>query len=271
LGNISRSIFGIPKMDCPSEENLIRLKLAELAILRLEFDLDKRELVVFHSETLPSLEFALSSLGFGAKLLTSEGVEADSPSLDLSKSEASQKKLLIIVLIINFAFFFIELISGLFSASLGLIADSLDMLADAMVYGISLAAIGATISRKKSVAKIAGILQITLAIMGFSEVLRRFFGTEYLPEFRTMIIVSLFALAANTASLLLLSRSKGKNEIHMRASMIFTSNDIIINIGVIFAAILVQFCQSPLPDLFIGLLVFIIVLRGAKSILSLSK
>jgi Co/Zn/Cd efflux system component len=118
---------------------------------------------------------------------------------------------------------------------------------------------------------VAGILQITLAIIGFSEVLRRFFGMEYLPEFRTMIIVSLLALSANTASLVLLRKSKGKNEAHMRASMIFTSNDIIINIGVVFAAILVQFFQSPLPDLLIGLFVFIIVLRGAKSILSLSK
>lgn len=271
MEEISRSHFSIPKMDCPSEENLIRLKLQGFSIVQLEFDLDKRELIVFHSHALPPIELALSSLGFGAKLLCCESLAVNSIEIDSAKNEQSQKKLLIAVLIINFCFFLIELISGLFSASLGLIADSLDMLADAMVYGISLAVIGATISRKKSVAKVAGILQITLAIIGFSEVLRRFFGMEYLPEFRTMIIVSLLALSANTASLVLLRKSKGKNEAHMRASMIFTSNDIIINIGVVFAAILVQFFQSPLPDLLIGLFVFIIVLRGAKSILSLSK
>ena len=80
---------------------------------------------------------------------------------------------------------------------MGLVADSLDMLADSFVHGISLLAVGGTLTRKKRIAKLAGYFQITLAIVGFVEILRRFFGNEKLPDFTTMIIVSIFALLAN--------------------------------------------------------------------------
>ena len=78
--------------------------------------------------------------------------------------KASQRRLLWTVLIINFAFFIIEMTTGLISKSMGLVADSLDMLADAFVYGISLLAVGGTLLMKKNTAKLAGILQFILAI-----------------------------------------------------------------------------------------------------------
>ena len=110
---------------------------------------------------------------------------------------SNQKKLLWTVLGINFAFFLIEMTTGIISKSMGLVADSLDMLADSFVYGISLFAVGGTLIRKNRIAKLAGYFQITLAIIGFLEVLRRFFGDKNLPNFSTMIIVSIFALIAN--------------------------------------------------------------------------
>ena len=152
---------------------------------------------------------------------------------------------------------------------MGLVADSLDMLADAFVYGLSLFAVGGTLSRKKNIARLAGYFQITLALIGFVEVIRRFIGFE-VPDFSTMIIVSIFALIANGICLYLLQKSKSK-EAHMQASMIFTSNDVIINLGVIVAGILVHILSSNKPDLIIGGVVFVIVVRGALRILKLGK
>lgn len=85
-----------------------------------------------------------------------------------------------------------------------------------------------------------------------------------------MIIVSIFALIANGICLYLLQKSKS-NEAHMRASMIFTSNDIIINLGVIVAGVLVHWLNTGLPDLIIGIIVFGLVIQGAFRILKLSK
>ena len=154
---------------------------------------------------------------------------------------------------------------------MGLVADSLDMLADAFVYGISLMAVGSTLVKKKAISKIAGYFQITLALLGFLEILRRFISSESLPNFQSMIIVSILALVANGFCLYLLQKSRSKDELHMKASMIFTSNDIIINAGVILAGSLVYVTSSAIPDLVVGFIVFILVLQGAFRILNLSR
>jgi len=144
------------------------------------------------------------------------------------------------------------------------------MLADSFVYGLSLLAVGGTVLKKKRIAKYAGYFQVILALIGIVEVFRRFFGFEALPIFKTMIIVSIFALIANGICLYILQKSKSK-EAHMRASMIFTSNDIIINLGVIVAGVMVYWSNSNIPDLIVGIIVFLLVIQGALRILKLSK
>ena len=113
-----------------------------------------------------------------------------------------------------------------------------------------------------------GYLQLLLATAGFIEVLRRFLGYEEMPNFRTMIIISVLALGANAYTLYLLQKSKNK-EAHIKASTICTSTDVITNAGVIVAGILVYFTASNLPDLIMGAIVFIIVGIASYRILQL--
>ena len=261
-----KTIFKITKMDCPSEENLIRMKLEDIdSIKKLDFDLENRILAVFHTKDVIPIEKAIKELSLNESKISTEQTE-----IIIKESKTNQSKLLWSVVIINFIFFLIEMSTGIISKSMGLVADSLDMLADSFVYGLSLLAVGGTVLKKKRIAKYAGYFQLTLAIIGVIEVMRRFLGFEALPVFSTMIIVSIFALIANGICLYLLQKSKSK-EAHMRASMIFTSNDIIINLGVIIAGVLVNWLNSGLPDLIIGLIVFGLVIQGAFRILKLSK
>lgn len=153
---------------------------------------------------------------------------------------------------------------------MGLVADSLDMLADGIVYGLALFAVGGAATRKKSIAKTGGYFQGLLAVFGLYEVVKRFVGLEPVPTFQTMIIISVLALIGNAVSLFLLQKSKSQ-EIHMQASMIFTSNDVIVNIGVIVAGGLVYATGSKYPDLIVGTIVFLLVGQGAFRILSLAK
>lgn len=254
-------------MDCPSEETLIRSSLEGITeIANLDFDIPNRKLTVFHNGQIEQIEKSIVELNLGGTKISTE--LSDQTQF---KENTNQKKLLWTVLGINFAFFVIEITTGLISKSMGLVADSLDMLADSFVYGISLFAVGGTLTRKRKIAKLAGYFQVTLAIIGFVEVLRRFFSTEVLPNFTTMIVISFFALIANGICLYLLQRSKSKEEAHMKATMIFTSNDVIINLGVITAGVLVNWLNSNKPDLIIGTIVFILVIQGARRILKLAK
>ena len=262
---MDRSLFQVPKMDCAAEESLVRMQLDGVAAVKsLDFDLSARKVAVYHEGQLGEIESALKQLGLGSKLVETGETEEAAPE------SAQQRRLLWVVLLINFSFFVLEMTTGFLSGSMGLVADSLDMLADALVYGLSLLAVGASVARKKSVARWSGYFQVTLAVLGFVEVMRRFFGVEALPDFRTMIGVSVLALIANGFCLYLLGRSKDK-EAHMQASMIFTSNDVIINLGVITAGVLVLWLGSGIPDLIIGGVVFVVVTLGAVRILRLAR
>ena len=253
-------------MDCPSEENLIRMKLeGHETIIKLDFQIEKRELIIYHQEDVQSILISLDSLSLDSELVKSEKTDNK-----IESDTKLQSKLLWQVLIINFGFFILEMTFGLASNSMGLVADSLDMLSDSFVYGLSLFAIGAVVAKKKRIAKFSGYVQILLALIGIIEVFRRYFFEDNMPNYLTMIIVSIFALIANWICLFLLQKSKSE-EAHMKASMIFTSNDIIINAGVILAGILVSISSNRFPDLIIGSVVFIIVLRGALRILKLAK
>lgn len=262
-----KTTFKIDMMDCPCEERLIRMKLQDLDIIKSQvYDLKNRTLTIYHIEDYSSIETVLNKLNLGAHFIESE----ESEVVDGVGEDEKQRRVLSIVLIINFSFFLVEMATGVFSKSIGLVADSLDMLADAFVYGLSLLAVGAAFSRKKRVAMICGYFQILLALLGFIEVIKRFLGVEEIPDFRTMAVISVLALIANITCLVLLQKTKS-NDVHIQASIIFSSNDVIINAGVIVAAFLVWGLETGIPDLIIGSIVFLIVFRGAIRILRLSK
>lgn len=180
-----------------------------------------------------------------------------------SKEESN---VLIILLSINAVMFIAEFALGLLGESTGLIADSLDMLADALVYGVGLCAVGKSIRIKANSAMLSGCLQITLGTGVLLDIIRRtVVGSK--PDSVFMIAVSLVALIANVICLVLLSKHRD-GEVHMRATWIFTKNDVIANLGVITAGILVAYLSSAIPDLIIGCIISAIVIRGGVQIIN---
>lgn len=166
---------------------------------------------------------------------------------------------------INGAMFLFEAVAGWWSESTGLLADSLDMFADASVYGIALYAVGRSAELQRTSAIASGWVQITLGIGVLVEVVRRFvFGSE--PVSTTMIVVGAIALIANIGCLLLLAKHR-RGGVHMRASWIFSTNDVIANIGVILSGVLVTLFASRLPDLVVGAIVSGLVIAGGRRIL----
>ncbi|HCA5285774.1 TPA: cation transporter [Acinetobacter nosocomialis] len=259
------STYLIPKMDCSAEEQMVRMTLSPLQQVKgLTFDLSQRKLTVYHTSGIGEITAKLESLGFGAELVETVRTTEDLPEIP---DPAKQTRVLKLLLAINGVLFFIEFISGIIAASTGLIADSLDMFADAAVYGIALYAVGKAARYQVKAAHFAGWIQLILASIVIVDVIRRFmFGSE--PESSIMIIIALCALIANAACLYLLTGHKNGGA-HMKASWIFTANDVIVNMGVILAGILVAWTGSAYPDLIIGILVSLFVLNGARKILAL--
>ena len=267
------SDYRVPKMDCPSEEGMIRMALDSIEPrVLLEFDTPNRKVRVFHGDNGATIEERMRSLGLGATLEKTTPVGEEDLVLAREKEEATaqvEAGILKWLLAINGVMFVVELTVGWLGQSTGLIADSLDMFADAAVYGVALYAVGHSVRMKLRAAHLSGWLQIILALGALSEVVRRLlFGSE--PISSLMMGFGLVALAANVVCLLLIAKSRDSGA-HMKASWIFSANDVIANLGVILAGILVAWTGSRYPDLLIGTMIALIVLRGAQRILQLKS
>lgn len=185
--------------------------------------------------------------------------------IELDASNAAERRTLIWVLAINFLQVIVAGVVGAIADSTGLLGAALDNLGDAGVYAVSLYAVGRTIVAKVRVARLSGLLLIAFGLALFVEVLRRFFvGAE--PIGLAMIVTALANAALNVVCLKLL-RSHRDRGVHLKASWIFTTNDMLANAGIVASGAAVMFFASPLPDLIIGLLVGGIVLKGGWNIL----
>ncbi|HMQ11358.1 MAG TPA: cation diffusion facilitator family transporter [Oligoflexia bacterium] len=188
---------------------------------------------------------------------------------EIEIKDQEQRGVLYWLLGINLTMFFFEIGVGWFAQSTALIADALDMFADAIVYSIALYAVGRSSQHKTKAALFSGYFQSLLGFMVIVDIVRRIaFGSE--PESLFMMGMGAIALVANVVCLLLIKKHKD-GEVHMRASWIFSANDVIANIGVILGGILVWKLGVRWPDLAIGLIIATIILRGARHIIKDAK
>lgn len=257
----------IQKMDCPSEIKMIEGIVEKIDLeIKMEFNLGDRTVNFYHRCDSSLILQGLEDVSLSGTILSSEDIlESDVPKV----APSVEAKTLKYLLAINFTMFLVEIFWGFYSESTGLIADGLDMLADSFVYGISLYAVGKSIHVKNKTAFLSGIMQISLGLLCLIEVGRKFyFGSEPLSNF--MIVVSIVALVANVWCLALIHKHKD-GEVHMKASWIFSANDVIVNTGVIISGVLVYFFKTNIPDLIIGGLVSLIVIKGGLTIIKLSK
>lgn len=178
---------------------------------------------------------------------------------------ASERRILWIALALNAAMAVIGGVAGWIAQSTGLLADALDMLSDATAYAIGLVAIGRTARFKANAALLSGSVLLVLGIGVLAEVGRRIvYGAEPLSGW--MIGTALLSLAVNVTVLRMLAPLKS-GEVHLRATWLFTRADVVANLGVILAGVLVLWLGSPYPDFIIGTLIGLYVVKEAVEIL----
>lgn len=185
--------FRVGKMDCAAEEQLVRMRLDAVAsIRRVDIDLANRTVAGDHDRTVGEIAAALDSLDLDSTALE----EGNAPDPASSVDPRREHRALLLALGINASFFFGEFIAGVLARPLGLIADALDMGADASVYALSLFAVGRSATLKRRLAATSGYLQLGLAIVGLAAVVRRFLADVEPPDVSTMIVIVIVAAAA---------------------------------------------------------------------------
>jgi len=184
---------------------------------------------------------------------------------DIHPVHDDQRRVLRVVLAINVAMFFVELAAGLLAHSTALLADSADMLGDAIVYGFSLYVIGRGPAWQARAALLKGGIMAAFGVGILVEV-----GTKLArgvtPSADLMSGVGLLALAANASVLLFLWRHRA-DDINMRSVWLCSRNDVVANAGVILAALGVALTGSAWPDIAVGLAIAALFVISAVDVI----
>ena len=173
-----------------------------------------------------------------------------------------QRRVLQAVLWLNAAMFVVELSAGLRAHSTSLVADSVDMLGDALVYGASLVALGRGVLWQARVALLKGFVMAAFGAGVLAEVALKL-ARGLVPAAEIMGTVGLLALAVNATCLALLWRHRA-DDLNMRSAFVCSLNDVAGNAGVLLAGAGVAALGSAWPDIAVGLA--IAAMFGASAI-----
>jgi Co/Zn/Cd efflux system component len=175
--------------------------------------------------------------------------------------QADQRRVLLAVLAINAAMFLVEFGAGVIAGSAALMADSVDMLGDALVYALSIYAIARSERWKGGAALAKGGFILLFGIGVLIEIAIKI-ATGVAPQSTIMLGFATLALAANLGCLSLLWRFRAQ-DVNMASTFECSRNDVIANCGVIAAAIAVALSGSPWPDIIVAGIIAIVFLRSA--------
>ena len=184
---------------------------------------------------------------------------------ELAAVRLRQGRVLVTVLVVNASMFCVEFGAGLLSGSTALLADSLDMLGDSLVYGFSLFVLHRSPAWRARAALSKGLIMAAFGIGVLMEAtLRLRAGVP--PLAPAMAAIGTLALFANAFCFSLLWRHR-TDDINLRSTWLCSRNDLIANGAVLVAALLVTWSGSLWPDLIVGAGIAILFLWTAASVL----
>ncbi|WP_404979599.1 cation transporter [Croceicoccus sp. BE223] len=181
-------------------------------------------------------------------------------------AQADQRRVLIVVLLINAVMFVLEFGAGVVAGSAALMADATDMLGDALVYAVSIYALSRSDRWKAGAAMFKGIFILALGA-GIAVTVVAKIQSGVPPSSALMLAFGGLALVANVACLRLLWRFRAQ-DVNMASTFECSRNDVISNVGVLVAAGLVALFASPWPDIVIGSAMAILFVRSAIRVMA---
>jgi len=168
-----------------------------------------------------------------------------------------QRRTLYSLLAINIVMLGVELWGVRSSHSSGILADSLHLLSHVLVVSLSLFALSRGVTFRLRAVLIKGFLMVTLGIGSLVEVLsgRSEVSIPHADVMGwTMGLVFIFNLIC-----LGLLWPRRADDLNMRSTWLCSFNDLLTNLGLIAASLLVSVTGSGVPDIFMGVLFSLVV------------
>ncbi len=177
----------------------------------------------------------------------------------------SHGRLLWAMLAINATMFVVESGAGIRAHSTALLADALDMLGDALVYGFSLFVLRRSARWQAGAALVKGGFMLAFGLGVLWEAFYRAVDPT-MPSVDTVGIIGGAALGANLICCFLLYRYRSDN-LNLSSTWLCSRNDLMANIAVLLAAYASHRLVSPWPDIGVGTLIASLFLFSAAQVL----
>jgi cation diffusion facilitator family transporter len=189
----------------------------------------------------------------------------ENKSCALAAMRVKQSKTLKIVLLINIVLFCLTAFYGWSANSTGLMSESIDDFGDAVTYALSLYVIYKSNQMKAKVAFVKGCLILLGALFVLSQVVVHILDNT-VPIFETMGTVAFIALLLNLTCFFLLTRYR-EQDINMSSVWECSRNDILNNVSIIVASVLVWVTNLGWADIAVGLVLSLLLLKSSFHVL----
>lgn len=180
------------------------------------------------------------------------------------------RRVVLIVALLNFAYFFVEFSVALVAGSISLLADSVDFLEDTAINLLIFIALGWPLARRATMGKVMALVILGPAAVAGWEAMQRF-ADPVPPEVVPVVLASLGAIVVNGTSAWLLVRVRHHGGSLSRAAFLSARNDVLVNVAIIAMAVVTLGTDSGWPDLVLGCFILLLAAHAAWEVWEVSE
>lgn len=189
-----------------------------------------------------------------------------SPHLDADRL----RRIVAIIALLNFCYFFVEFLVALAAGSVSLLADSVDFLEDTSINLLIFLALGWALAKRAMAGKLMALVILVPAAVAGVEAVKRF-SDPVAPAVWPIVLASVGAIAVNGTAAWLLVRVRHHGGSLSRAAFLSARNDVLVNLAVIAMAIITAATGSGWPDLILGCAIILLALHAAWEVWEVSE
>ena len=180
------------------------------------------------------------------------------------------RRIVLIVAMLNFSYFFVEFTVALAAGSVSLLADSVDFLEDTAINLLIFIALGWPLAKRAATGKLMALIILGPASVAAWVAIQRF-SDPVAPDVVPIVLASLGAIAINGTSGWLLVRVRHQGGSLSRAAFLSARNDVLVNVAIIAMAVITLWTDSGWPDLILGCFIILLALHAAYEVWEVSE
>lgn len=175
------------------------------------------------------------------------------------------RRTVLVVALLNLAYFFVEVGVALAIGSVSLFADSVDFLEDTAVNLLIFMALGLGLRHRAMLGRAMALIILAPAAAAAWQVFSKF-GDPQPPDVMSLVVTAGGAVVVNFACAWLLARVRHHGGSLSTAAFLAARNDVVINLLIIVMGILTAVTASGWPDIVLGVVIVVLNATAAREV-----